>query len=190
MASLTQVLQASVDFLRGRLPGLGSCDIYAGQLTGGETTVQVPISTPAVLTAFIGATREGAVETGEVDWLCRLAAYCITRHAAGRADRAVTALELAEQVLGHIDGRRFGLTGVRPARVTRVENLYSRAFDTAMVAVEAVTWEQTVRVGTDEWTAEGVRPESLYLGFAPEIGAGHEDDYIPVCRPPEPEEDP
>jgi hypothetical protein len=48
-----------------------------------------------------------------------------------------------------------------------------------------VTWEQIVRMGVDEWTAEGVRPESLYLGFAPEIGAAHEDDYILVDQLPE-----
>jgi hypothetical protein len=35
-----------------------------------------------------------------------------------------------------------------------------------------------------------VAAEEIWVGFAPEIGAGHEDDYIPVCRPPEPEEDP
>jgi hypothetical protein len=187
MATPTQVLHASVARLKGVMPGLGSCEIYAGQLTGGEMEVQVPIPTPAVLPAFLGANREGAVETGEVDWKCRFAAYCVTRHAAGREHRAVSALELAEQVLAQLDGQRFGLTGVRPARITRVDNLYSRAFDAAMVAVEAVTWEQIVRMGADEWAAEGVRPESLYIGFAPEIGAAHEDDYILVGQLPEDE---
>jgi len=185
MATPTQTLLAAVAHVRDNLPGLGACAAYAGELTGLEAGRPVPIADPAVLTAFLGMTRKADVDCGQVDWTCRFAAYCLTRNAAGRELRAVSALELAEQVLAQIDGRRFGLIGVYKARVTRIENLYAPAFDKHLIAVHAVTWEQVVRMGTDEWIAEGTRPEQLYLGYAPEIGAAHEDDYMRVESLPE-----
>ena len=188
MASPTRTLQAAAAHLKTSLPGLGTCALYAGELTGLDAGKPVPIAPPAVLPAFLGLIRKADVDCGQVDWQCRFCAYCLTKHAGGREHRAVTALELAEQVLAHIDGQRFGLAGLFPATVTRIDNLYSPAFDKALVAVQAVTWEQTVRMGADQWAAEGTRPESLYIGYSPEIGAGHEDDYILAYQEQVPEE--
>lgn len=176
MATPLHIQQAATETVDAAVPDLATCAPYAGEFSGGEIA-RSSVKSPAVLVACLGATRHGDVDSGQVDWQCRFAAYCMVRHAGGRAPRSVEALALAELVVAAIDGGRFGLTGVYPARVTRLDNLYAEAFDKAGVALWAVTWEQVARLGVDEWTADGTRPEMLFVGIAPETGLPHKDDY-------------
>ncbi len=176
MATPIGIQKAAVEALTTALPGLGTCALYAGEFSGGEIS-RSSVTAPAALVACLGVTREGAVECGQADWRCRFTVYCMTRHAGGRSPRAAEALELAESAVAAIEGNRFGLTGLFPAQVVRMDNLYAESFDRAGVALWAVTWEQVARLGADEWAAEGTRPESLYVGIAPEVGLPHKDDY-------------
>lgn len=179
MATPTQLQQAVVDQLKAALPGLRSCDLYAGEFAGGELS-RASLAAPAVLVACLGATRGSDHGSGEYDFLCRYSAYCLTRHAGGREQRGVLALALAEAVLSQIEGARFGLAGVSAAKVTRLDNLYGAEFDKAGVALWAVTWEQKALFGADLWATDGVLPTSLFVGISPEIGLPHEDDYTEV----------
>jgi phage gp37-like protein len=175
----TQLQRAAVAHLKTALPGLRTCDLYAGEFSGGELS-RGSLVAPAVLVACLGATRGSEHGNGEYDFLCRYSAYCLTRHAGGRNERGMDALELAEGVLAEVEGARFGQTGCSKASVTRLDNLYGAEFDRAGVALWAVTWEQRVRLGADIWAEEGVLPKSLYVGIAPEIGIPHEEDYTLV----------
>lgn len=179
MATPAQIQNAAALHLKAALPGLRSCDIYAGEFSGGELS-RASLAAPAVLVACLGATRGTDHGSGEYDFLCRYSAYCLTRHAGGREARAATALELAEAVLAQVESARFGLAGVSPAKVTRLDNLYGEAFDKAGVALWAVSWEQKALLGADIWAGDGVLPSELFVGFAPEIGTPHEADYIKI----------
>jgi len=177
MATPAQIQQAATDHLAAKLPGLSTCALYAGEFAGGEIA-RASVKSPAVLVACLSAARKADVDTGETEWTCRFAAYCLARHAGGREQRAVEALQIAEAVLGAVDGGRFGLTGVYPARATRIDNMYAAAIDRAGLALWAVTWEQIARLGTDEWADAGASaPEWLYVGISPDIGAQHKEDY-------------
>ncbi|GEM_PF-1531813 len=180
MTTPTQLQAAAVSHLKSTLPGLRACDLYAGEFAGAELS-RASLPAPAVLVACLGATRGGEHGNGEYDFLCRYTAYCLTRHAGGRSQRGVQAMELAEAVLAAIEGSRFGETGCHGARVTRLDNLYGQEFDRAAVAIWAVTWEQLVRLGSDIWSGEGVLPHELYIGFTPRIGIPHEPDYFLVA---------
>jgi hypothetical protein len=179
MATPMQVQQAAVAHLKAALPGLRTCELYAGEFSGGEIS-RASLAAPAVLVVCLGATRGQEHGNGEYDFLARFAAYCLTRHAGSRSERGVLALELAESVLAALEGGRFGLCGLSGARVARLDNLYGEAFDKAGVALWAVSWEQRLRLGADIWSAEGVLPQELYVGFAPEVGLPHEEDYIKI----------
>jgi len=179
MATPTQLQQAAVDHLKIALPGLRSCDLYAGEFAGGELS-RASLAAPAVLVACLGATRGADHGNGEYTFLARYSAYCLTRHAGGREQRGVLALELAEAVLAQIESGRFGLAGVSAAKVTRIDNLYGEAFDKAGVALWAVSWEQQLLLGADIWAGDGVLPSQLFVGYAPEIGVPHTDDYFEV----------
>lgn len=41
-----------------------------------------------------------------------------------------------------------------------------------------VEWVQRVHLGETVWTDEGTPPTQVLIGWAPDIGADHEDDYI------------
>lgn len=47
-----------------------------------------------------------------------------------------------------------------------------------------VEWRQIIYLGDTAWKDEGVTPETIMLGFAPNIGAGHESDYVKVAELP------
>ena len=178
MATPLEIQQAAVAALKAALPKLATCAAYAGELSGGEFQ-RVSVPTPAVMTACLGGTRGEDVDDGSVDWLYRFVAYCMTRSAAGRGHRADEALGLAWSVVPAIDGSRFGLPGVWPAKVTRIDNLYAEGWDKASVALWAVIWEQKARLfAADE--ADGTVPDGIFLSRSPEIGAAHEDDYEQV----------
>lgn len=176
-ATPLNIQRAAIEAVKAAIPTLATCAQYAGEFSGGELS-RASVQSPAVLVACLGITRDSGVDCGQVDWMCRFTAYCMVRHAGGRWPRAEGALELAALVLAAVDGSRFKfLTGVWPAKVTRLDNLYAEAFDKSGVALWAVTWEQKTRLGSDEWAESESVPTSLYIGIAPEIGAAHEDDY-------------
>jgi len=178
MATPLEIQQAAVAAIKTALPQLATCAAYAGEFSGGDLQ-RASVQSPAVLVACLSCTRSGDVDCGDVDWLCRYTAYCMARSSANRLDRADSALALAWSVVPALDGLRFGLTGVLPAKVTRVDNLYAENWDKASVALWAVTWEQKARIfaASDPSDEGGKTPEEIYLGQAPEIGAAHEDDY-------------
>lgn len=43
-----------------------------------------------------------------------------------------------------------------------------------------VEWSTVLHLGNTVWTNEGTIPTQVFLGQAPDIGAGHEDDYTRV----------
>ena len=179
MAAPIEIQTASVSVIKAALPELATCKEYAGEFSAGELQ-RASVLAPAVLVACLGGTRVGEVDDGGVDWMYRFVAYCMVRGVIDRNHRAGGALGLASAVIAAIDKKRFGLTGVWPAKVTRMENLYAEAWDKASIALWAVTWEQQARIAAVEDWVSGVRPEEIYLGFAPEIGAAHEADYVKV----------
>jgi len=182
MATPLDMQQAAVAAIKAAVPGILTCAAYAGEFSGGDLQ-RASVQSPAVLVACLGCARGGDVDCGDVDWLCRFTAYCMVRSSANRGDRADGALALAWKIVPAVDASRFGLTGVWPAKVTRIDNLYAADWDKASVALWAVTWEQQARLCMSE-EAEGTRPEEIWLGQAPEVGAEHVDDYARVWPEP------
>lgn len=46
-----------------------------------------------------------------------------------------------------------------------------------------VEWQQSVSLGVSVWDVAGAAPTHVFVGFAPDIGAGHQADYIEVTTP-------
>ena len=46
--------------------------------------------------------------------------------------------------------------------------------------VWAVEWDQQVDLGANIWAGEGVTPQTVSIGFAPDIGPGHEANYSDI----------
>ncbi|WP_430415830.1 hypothetical protein [Marinobacter adhaerens] len=46
--------------------------------------------------------------------------------------------------------------------------------------VWTVEWEQTVHLGSSEWTGDDTNITEVYVGYAPKIGPDHVDDYTQI----------
>lgn len=87
-----------------------------------------------------------------------------------KAANLAAAVALAVKKVG-----RFG-EPVGPARITRIAQDESKR-ELYGFTVWAVEWLHDMRLGESVWDGAGVVPTSVWLGFSPEIGAAHVDDY-------------
>ena len=68
---------------------------------------------------------------------------------------------------------------VSPALVTVIgPDAFDPAFD--KFEVWAVEWDQQVDLGANVWAGEGVTPQTVSIGFAPDIGPDNEANYSDV----------
>lgn len=77
------------------------------------------------------------------------------------------------------EGRKFR-TG--PARVA---GAYRDGFNSQLdqYAAWRVEWRQDIDLGDDYWLQPGdLIPDHIWLGMAPDIGKGHEDDYVELTK--------
>jgi hypothetical protein len=72
-------------------------------------------------------------------------------------------------------------TGVRtgPAYVT---SMHRSEFNPELDQYEVwcVEWTQPVHLGDTVWTNDGTVPTQVFAGYSPDIGAGHQGDYMKV----------
>lgn len=109
---------------------------------------------PAVMVSIVEAAPARQVASRELDVELRCAAFIVTRATANvKADAA--ALDIAESLMGHLSMRKFG-THAEPAREIAVTNHYGGAAQgIGPVALFAVEWRQTVRIGQSVSSATG-----------------------------------
>ncbi len=180
MATPSELLVAVEAALGAALPPPVACELYAGQFDAAETS-RPSFVAPACFVVLLGATPGDDPGSEEVALSLRLGVYIATRNGRGRSARTLDAVGIAETVLLTLGASaRWGLAGVGPARLERLENLYSGPVDGAGLALWAITWTQEVRFGTSVWDASGVIPSTVWSGVAPDIGTGHEPDYTAV----------
>lgn len=60
---------------------------------------------------------------------------------------------------------------------------YPDAFDPRLDQFEVwrVEWAHVLHIGDSVWKPEGLAPTTVFLGMAPDIGAGNEDKYVQVA---------
>ncbi|WP_034765491.1 hypothetical protein [Chrysiogenes arsenatis] len=174
----------SIDLLRRtivadvatRLPHLRECRPHPGRFDLAELR-RLSATTPSVLVATLGMVAAEELSTGERGLELAMAAFVVTSDQR-QLLKDVAALNIVEALALHLPFQRWGLPWAFPATAVQAENFYSGDVDRAAVAFWAVSWRQKVRLGT-RWDdgPDGVLPTSLYVGFTPEIGIPHEDDY-------------
>ena len=172
------------------IPELKTCEVHNGRFDKGEL-MRHALRAPAVLVSCLGtASVEDRGDEG-VNAQKLWAAFIVTRDLPGLprgegARNLADALELLimrgiveedpitkEQRLAN----RWGLKGVGPAEQLRSQNLYGGDIDKQGAALWVVSWRQSLRIRPLSRTEDCPIPSQVYLGQAPEIGAGHEADY-------------
>jgi hypothetical protein len=179
--AFNELLDAISTRIRTAVPGLVEARAHPGRFDTEELR-RVALRAPCVLSACLGFSVVGDPGTGERDVELVLASFVVTR---GQADAAAAAaLEFAEALVLLVGEERWGRPGVQPATRISADNLFA-ASGTSGAALWAVSWRQVIRIGESVW-AETENPiKEFYAGRAPDIGAGHEDDYELVAVHPE-----
>lgn len=163
---IPRLLSALTAGLSAKLPALGACEAHRGQVTGAEIA-RLSKRTPAVLTTCVGAAGVSEAGDGRADADLRLAAFVLAGDRSG-LPRDRGALAVVEGILEWLP--RFhpgaGLIAGPPEQI-RAENLFSGELDRAGVALWAVSWRQTLRLGAPKRPPSTPVPKELYAAGAP-----------------------
>lgn len=156
-----------------RFPALATVEFYR------EDRDELPVPACILdLCEFEGAPEDDP-GTGQLAVMARFEAEFIIGFRTPEAKMSLRLLVAAFSAFLHEKRWPGGLTG--PARdIHAYKDDFKPALD--QYEVWCVEWRQIVHLGESVWSGAGVTPTTVYLGFAPEIGAAHEDDYIKVAE--------
>ncbi|BCS94613.1 hypothetical protein DSLASN_02450 [Desulfoluna limicola] len=176
--SLNDLLKAVCAEFKSHFPSLRTCEPHGGRFDLQELK-RISTKAPAVFVAILGTGKVKEVGSGEVDIPVSLAAFVVTK-TEGKLPCAESALNVAEGLLTRIPGSNWACDGVFGADPATAKNLYSGTIASKGVAMWAVTWTQKVRMGEDAFRTDLPFPSELYVGQSPNVGDGHEGDYMQV----------
>jgi hypothetical protein len=162
--SLEAVLIAVVNALR---PTIRNVEAAPGPLDKGTLSGLIS-SAPGVRVAPIGVVSAESVGNGQVDYTIQFAAYAVAKPARTTDLGAIT---MVGQLLVLIPGQTWGVDMAQPVEggTIRADTLVDADMLAKGVSLWAVTWRQTVRLGTDVFAGdEGIQ-------FPPVADARHDD---------------
>ncbi|MGE4296938.1 MAG: hypothetical protein AB7E47_02820 [Desulfovibrionaceae bacterium] len=181
--AINELLEAISGRIKDAVPGLREAKPHPGRFDATELK-RVATRSPAVMSACLGLSVVGDPGTGERDVELVLASFVVSQGAADPA--AVKAREIVEALVLLLAEERWGQANtMAPTRIS-ADNLFGASGESG-VALWAVSWRQVIRIGANVW-AESENPlKQALVGRAPNIGTGHEGDYVLVTGS---EEDP
>lgn len=142
------------------------------------------IPTPAIHFELeeITADDPDDIGTEQLAVTLRFNAYAILSY---KTPNKLALRSLAASLMAVIRGKRWG----QPVGAANVLGAFPDQIDGQPEDYEVmrIEFEHEALLGTDVWPG-GELPTEVYLGFAPEIGPEHEDDYVRVDNLPEPPE--
>ena len=130
---------------------------------------------PAILIELVDmeADPESDPGTEQLPVVSKWVARIIMSFRTENVKREIRKLAASLGVMVHQN--RWGMP-VSPAQVTYIgPDAFDPEFD--KFEVWAVEWDQQIDLGQSVWTGEGITPERVMIGYAPEIGPGQEGDY-------------
>ena len=202
MSNINTFINSVVARIGSHLPALKTCVALPGYL---ETTDlnEVHKKTPGVFVAAVGTGEIHPVETGESDVTLQMVAYLLVVN-SDALQREQTAQELMTDLLVYISssGQRWGVDDAHPtgaiesadvhgltkdfqphvkdwrmgtAVLARAADLYGSTEPISNLALWAITWEQILRIGINDFAPSGgTIPDS------PQVKGYGEEIYIPV----------
>lgn len=159
--------EAILDKIREKFPDLLTVEDYDAD--------RKKLTVPAVLLELVDmeASPDDDGGSGQLPVVSKWAARVVFGFEQENVKREVRKLAGALGVFVHKN--RWGQP-VSPATVTIIgPDAFDPDFD--RFEVWAVEWDQKLDLGENVWTGEGVTPDVVKIGFAPDIGPGHEAEY-------------
>ena len=160
----------------GIIPGLAQCEGITGRFDVNRLK-RTGIQTPAVLISLMGLRQSqgyaGPVHTYTADF----AAFVVTKDAVG-LKRHEAAGAIVQAVLRLTPDNNWGQSGVGHAMDVQATSLSNEELEKQGVALWGVSWTQQVQL--QGYEIPGPVPVALYLGQAPLVGPGNEDEYTQI----------
>jgi len=175
MSNINALQQAIVSTLKNAISHI-EADIYSGQFDG-LAARKVLVKTPSVLVDFSAGSVSTKTGTEQIDIDCQFTAYCIDRLPNNLHERGQGAQTLAQEVALNVIFNQWGQVLIGAPDSIKIKPINSPYFIGNGLGVVAVSWTQTIRSGVSVWENTGVKPSSIYIGNAPNVGTGHEADY-------------
>lgn len=174
---------AAIKAIKTALPHLRECEAHPGRFNLDELK-RFLTKAPSVRVACLGIGRFEREASGMIDCDVQFAAFVLTDGSV-RLPGGAAAVNIITALVPLIDRNDWGLENVGAAVVTRAENLYGGDLDNKGVALWALTWTQTVRLGIDifgamDLASGGVAPRHVYASMNPGVGASNRADYRDV----------
>jgi len=176
--SLLLYREAVIAAIHAALPELRDVSPHEGRFSA-DSLKRFTARAPGVRLAVLALENPSPTSSGETDWMVRSAAFVVTKNMPGLKKDAA-ALNIVQALVTLITDNRFGLAFAKGASPPKAQTMMSTDLGKSGATIWVVEWTQSLRLGVDELAVNGVVPTNLYLGFAPEIGAAHEDDYIQI----------
>lgn len=164
--TLALLLEAVEQTLTARLTEIGI--FLRGPLRG------VPATLPALALECAGLLPGQDPGNGQTALICQMQARILV--ARDDAEAEALALRNVAALAILLRAQNWGLE-LEPVSFIQAQ---PEADDPALVTcrVWLIEWRQPVLLGETQWLWEDQPPGSLMLGFDPNTGAGHEDDYF------------
>lgn len=135
---------------------------------------QVPAVLPALALEYAGMLPGRDPGNGQTALICRLQARLLVERDDAEAE--ALALRNVASLAVLLRAQNWGLE-LEPVSFIQAQPELDNPV-LASCRVWLVEWQQPVLLGATEWPWEDQPPGSLVIGFDPETGPGHEDDYF------------
>lgn len=177
--TLDQLHQAILDGIRAQFPDLKTVEDYPE-----DRSVLKPPQLPACLVEMteLEASPEDDPGTEQLAAYAGFEARFIIGFRTVKAKRSIR--QLAAQFMLGLRGQRWGLPVGAAIPVRAYEDPFIPDLD--QFEVWTVEWRQLIHLGVSTWTDEGATPGQPMVGYAPDIGPPHVDDYEPLAGVQEP----
>jgi len=147
-----------------------------------EDRTKPPLPACLVELAELPGAPEDDPGTGQLAVMASFEAFVLVgfRQPSGKSAKREAA-ELAGQLAAFARLQRWGCD-IGPAEVAGAwkDDFTS---DRDEYEVWRVEWQQIINLGGSVWESDATTPTDPMLGFAPLIGPGREDDYVPIADP-------
>jgi hypothetical protein len=174
---LDQLHQSILSKISTQFPDLQTVEDYSQS--------RLRFTTPA---CFVELTQLDAGDsdpgTGQIQVAARFEAHLIISFRALDAKRAIRKLAGAFSVFLH--NQRWGLP-VGPAQFVSAspDEITGRGTNPDQLdqyEVWSIEWEQQIHLGQSVWAGDSTLISEIYVGFDPEIGPDHQDDYREILK--------
>jgi len=167
------------DRIKLALPELSECRGMVGGFDL-EELKRSGMSNPAVLVSRLRLEAVRPMAGPHRLFHINMAAFIITRDAMG-LPRDVAMGNIASAILRMVPDATWGEAGVGPAEAVSERVLVNSAARNVTTNLAAVIWKQPIVL--DPLPETEIVPIQLYVGQAPDIGSGNEDQYETIGGP-------